>query len=195
MKELECRVCGVAKEIDKFEKNKTKALGVTRRCLDCSSAYKLQWSIKTNQKEKRKAYFAAYNKTALANQRKADWKRRNPEKNAAIDKAWRLKNPRKQVQYARNFYEKYPHKVLAQQAKRRARQIGSIPAWADQERIAEIYREARKATRRTGIKHSVDHIVPLKSAVVCGLHVEQNLRVVPHTQNCRKYNTFEGVWE
>jgi 5-methylcytosine-specific restriction endonuclease McrA len=41
------------------------------------------------------------------------------------------------------------------------------------------------------VKHEVDHIVPLKSPLVCGLHVEHNLQVIPATQNRRKHNR---VW-
>lgn len=34
-------------------------------------------------------------------------------------------------------------------------------------------------------------IVPLKSALVCGLHVEHNLQVIPKTENLKKFNS---VW-
>jgi hypothetical protein len=38
---------------------------------------------------------------------------------------------------------------------------------------------------------SVDHIVPLKGRSACGLHVQDNLQVMPLLQNIRKHNKFE----
>ena len=40
---------------------------------------------------------------------------------------------------------------------------------------------------------AVDHIIPLQGKTVCGLHVENNLRAIPHFLNTRKGNKFEGV--
>jgi hypothetical protein len=63
-----------------------------------------------------------------------------------------------------------------------------MPLWADPHAIEEIYAEARRLQRETGIPHHVDHIVPLRSVLVCGLHWEGNLAVVEKTVNLRKSN-------
>ena len=58
-------------------------------------------------------------------------------------------------------------------------------AWADQVKIAAIYEYARS------LGYHVDHIVPLNSEVVCGLHVEHNLTVLPPQDNIKKSNRFD----
>ena len=64
------------------------------------------------------------------------------------------------------------------------------PSWADDKAIRLIYEKAVHLTIVTGIKHEVDHIVPLTNKLVCGLHVENNLQVITFTENRQKSNKF-----
>ena len=64
----------------------------------------------------------------------------------------------------------------------------ATPPWADQEKIRRIYEMRDIATEMTGIQHHVDHLVPLVSDRVCGLHVENNLQVSTATDNIAKGN-------
>lgn len=74
------------------------------------------------------------------------------------------------------------------QAARRAKKLRAMPSWANEFFISEAYDIAKNRTLITGIEWHVDHIVPLNSKVVCGLHTEQNLQVIPAAINCSKSN-------
>ena len=58
------------------------------------------------------------------------------------------------------------------------------PLWADTDKIRQIY-----LLRPEGFH--VDHIIPLKGDVVCGLHVENNLQYLPAKENISKKNKFK----
>lgn len=66
----------------------------------------------------------------------------------------------------------------------------ATPAWANNFFIEEIYDLAQLRTKATGIEWHVDHIVPLQSPIVCGLHVEQNMRVITAFENRSKRNRY-----
>lgn len=48
--------------------------------------------------------------------------------------------------------------------------------------------EAKNRTIELDIVHEVDHIIPIRSNEVCGLHVPWNLRVITRTENRIKNN-------
>lgn len=79
-----------------------------------------------------------------------------------------------------------PEKFAALASRHRAQKAKLF--WADEFLILEIYDLAKRRTRLTGIKWEVDHIVPLNSVLVCGLHVHTNLRVIPKVLNVSKNN-------
>lgn len=58
------------------------------------------------------------------------------------------------------------------------------PAWANRKAIAKIYRRAKE------LGMVVDHIVPLCSEYVCGLHCEANLQLLGEAANIRKGNRY-----
>lgn len=60
----------------------------------------------------------------------------------------------------------------------------AIPAWADKQDIEDVYKEARY------MGMVVDRIVPLRSKLVCGLHVWDNLQILSREYNNQKGNRF-----
>lgn len=76
----------------------------------------------------------------------------------------------------------------AHNMKRIVQQKHAMPSWVDTKVIERVYAEAQRVSRDTGVLHHVDHIVPLTSKVVCGLHVPWNLQVIPALANLQKFN-------
>lgn len=64
----------------------------------------------------------------------------------------------------------------------------ATPKWADLAAVEQFYIVAEQVSQSTHIKYEVDHIVPLRSKIVCGLHWEGNLRVIPAFENRSKGN-------
>lgn len=90
----------------------------------------------------------------------------------------------------KSYRRSEPAKELERSARRKATKLKATPSWADKKAMQEFYREAKRMTEATGIKYHVDHIVPLVSKKVCGLHSQDNLRVIPQVENLSKGNKF-----
>ena len=95
--------------------------------------------------------------------------------------------------YATNWRNANLARHNAYQAKHKAEKFHATPAWANKFFIEEAYDLAARRTKLQSGGHAkwhVDHIVPLKSPFVCGLHVEHNLRVIPAKANMSKKNYY-----
>ena len=103
----------------------------------------------------------------------ATYKARNPSVIRAIQTRWRKKN---------SAYH------AAKCAERHARKLQATPKWAIKFFIEEAYRLAALRTKIFGFRWHVDHIVPLQSKIVCGLHTHHNIQVIPGRDNQSKNN-------
>lgn len=120
------------------------------------------------------------------------WREAHPEYREYM-RQWRAANKEKLAEYSerhkplrQKWKKENPGRVNESTARRKLTQKTATPAWADMEKIKAVYARAAKKTRETGESHHVDHIVPLRGKNVCGLHVENNLRVVKAEVNLKK---------
>ena len=145
--------------------------------------------------------------------KKKEWNESNTEKRAIVKKNWDEKN-KETLQAKRKDYRECNKEVLKQRykdwyekskyqrrqyknamnAKRRASKIQRTPNWLtskDFRAIESMYVKAKKLEGKTGIKHHVDHIIPLRGKNVSGLHVPANLQIISATDNVRKGNRYQ----
>ena len=146
--------------------------------------------------------------------KKAQWLAENPGKSAAYGKTYREKDRERWLLVKRRFYREHAERLRAERiqyhernreieavrareyqqknkaycaastAARKARQKKAMPTWVDREDIKAIYVEAMQR----GL--TVDHIVPIKHDLVCGLHVPWNLQLLSMAENCSKHNKW-----
>jgi hypothetical protein len=119
----------------------------------------------------------------------------------AAEKALLLQDPEyRSKKNARMRHYAATHRA-ADLASSRASQIRRLghpnqarPAWVDPEFadlvFSEAYRLAECRKEITGFDWHVDHIIPLKSKLVSGLHVPTNIQVIPAAMNLRKGDRF-----
>lgn len=93
------------------------------------------------------------------------------ERTKELQKLYRQRNPK------RSSYDN---------SLRRARKKNATPPWADLKKIKEIYMNCPDG-------YVVDHIIPFKNHIVCGLHVENNLQYLTPLENGEKKNKFESI--
>ena len=103
---------------------------------------------------------------------------------------WQNNNPQRMREIKAKHRALHPEKGNAYKAQRRAAKFKATPKWANSFFIEEAYRLAKLRTKIMGFPWHVDHIVPLKSPLVCGLHVHNNLQVIPAVRNLSKNNRY-----
>lgn len=158
---------------------------------------------------------AEYNKAyreknkAIAYQRVKEWRAANPEKwkeqrkryaKKHVDKIvekttrWKKAHPERAAEISKKTRAKNKARVLATKAKQRAAKRNRTPQWVDKEHlwlIKQAYESAVLRTKQFGFSWHVDHIIPLCGKNVSGLHVIENLQVIPGAENLIKNNKFE----
>lgn len=151
-------------------------------CVEC---LKLEW-VEGN--DTRAEYFRVYNRREDVKNRKHEWYHKNREQviQAAATRPQAIKREYQKAWKARNTVW-----TRADTKARRRKHREATPPWLTKRQKSEIrqlYQIAITMTQTTGEQYVVDHIVPLRSDTVCGLHVPWNLRVITRDENLKKSN-------
>ena len=177
-----CKKCLVVKPIDDYQFHRVSGK-YYQTCRRCRQLQSYEWN-KNNRDKKN----ASDKKWRDANPEKLWW-RRNPEEHkirtVIASKKWKESNPT----YHHNHYLKNQTKYVAARAKRRAAQENATPTWLTaihKAQIQEMYDISLARNTQTGVKHHVDHIIPIMGKLVSGMHVPWNLQVITATENLTK---------
>lgn len=205
-----CYKCGETKPPSMFSADKSRADGLQPRCKSCYAEYKRSRRKPPRPlqtEEEKKAKLRAWR---AANREKhtlqaAEWRKRNPEKVEmsiaryreangerlkALRKIWSIENEDRIREKNRKHRLANPGKYAEHAQRRNATKLKATPKWANIDVIRSVYDAASKMTSETGESYHVDHIVPLRSKIVCGLHCEFNLQILPASKNTSKGNRY-----
>lgn len=183
-----CRICEQLKPLNEDNFHKSKITGKSRliNCKKCRNKANIQYAIDN----KSKVY-----------KRQEEWRKNNHDKVKACRARTKLKNrdsirekdkeyrSRKDVRkarrkYEREYYHKNREKMIAISCAYDSRVRKARPKWQCQKEINNYYKKAKM------LGMEVDHIVPITSNVVCGLHCLDNFQMLTRSENARKSNKY-----
>jgi hypothetical protein len=161
---------------------------VNGTCMECVSIRHERWRLKDPERAKAimRSAIASFKNRNPDYAKQRYWK--DPDKSISQSVHYQRKNTESARKRRSRWKKNNPHVVNALAAKRRAAKLMATPKWLTEDHLRqmeEIYLDAK--TRPGGPWH-VDHIYPLISEKVCGLHVPWNLRVISASDNYRKNN-------
>jgi hypothetical protein len=207
-----CSSCEQEKRVCDFYKDKRKTDGLHSRCKLCHAKTTNAWRAKNREKARtidrkstRKRYAANPQKyrnlaqkyrdvgdKAMRSAYNALYREKNAEKKRERAKAYYAANTDIVKQRSRIRFQrvKFAQRPINNERTRRRRiqKLQAVPHWANIAEIRRIYARCAEISALTGMVHHVDHIVPLQSMFVCGLHVEQNLQILLASKNLSKGN-------
>lgn len=162
----------------------SKRLVSNKNCWDCALIAK---SKDYKENRDKRLYSMKANYRLKAEEKKkyvAEWQKRNKDKVRKYGISYRekYKDRLKVTEKARR--ERDRDYYLAKRHERIARQKRAIPCWFEREKIKIVFEKARE------LGFEVDHVVPLKSDLVCGLHCWHNLQLLSKADNIRKLNRY-----
>ena len=202
-----CIKCGVSQPIENyyFEVGGKTRRGSCKKCFNENGKkhyesnkehyLSLMREWRNKHKEELRSYMKKYyleNKEWFNNKGR-EWRKKNFHLEQKANKRWREENRERKAATNLAWARKNPEKIGASVARHRAAKLKAMPKWANDFFIEEAYDlAARRSKLKTCgyAKWHVDHIVPLQSKLVCGLHVEHNLQVIPDKANISKNNRW-----
>lgn len=189
-----CSSCNEELLLDSFHKQKSGKYGVTSTCKQCKKNYHKTWY--ENNREFRLEETKQYNKDNkdIVKERSKIFREKNKERLNEESRQRYRKNKHKKKDYARNYYLSNQAAYNYRTIKRKMLLIQATPTWARTEledfAISEMYDKAKRLEEITGNSFHVDHIVPINSNIVCGLHCLENLQLLLASENLSKSNRY-----
>jgi hypothetical protein len=119
-----------------------------------------------------------------------EWYAENKARKQAYDKARREEKRKYFREISLRWWKNNREVRRAEVGARRRRVRQQMPRWTRPAEMKCFYLSAQRVSTCLGIKHVVDHIVPLKGKFVSGLHTPANLRVIPSHVNAVKTNHY-----
>lgn len=151
----------------------------------CTECLRVDWE---KRNVARAEYFKQYNQTEIAREAKRKYYKKNRDAVIARAQARPLSEKRR---WQKAWKDRNQLWVRADTKARRRKHRLATPKWLTRRQkgeIRQLYQIAMTMTQTTGEQYVVDHIIPLRSEFVCGLHVPWNLRVITREENLAKSN-------
>lgn len=189
-----CNRCGCNHPLISFNKDKTRTDGLSVWCRNCTTDYTRSWR-KNATPEKLIKYqndVKLWHDTHREQKRSNDarWRTDNPERRRTNGIKWRQRNKSHVSAYRR----RNRGVINARMGKRRASKKQATPPWAEHDKITTVYQKSIELSALWNITLEVDHIIPLVSPTVCGLHCWNNLQLLCTSDNCAKHNIYQQDW-
>lgn len=180
----QCPICNDTKDDSAFRVTAKTPCGFEKYCKVCR---KRLLAVRATQR-----WIAGHSEENKA-QRKianATWRVAHPEASAMYDRQKRARKPElyRAIDKAKQLAkpEIYRPMNAAKVRRYQAAKLQRTPAWADREKIDDFFAQAQAAHEFFGGDWHVDHVYPLQGKWVSGLHVHENLQVLPGVENQKK---------
>lgn len=187
--------CDCGAELEVFTANVSRGLTKSCGCLNLEmlaerNAVRTANALTPEQVAARDAAWRERNRDRLIEQKRA-YNKANKERLSEGKRACYVKRRDHYIARVKANYAADPEAAIRRERHKATLKKEATPAWAEIDTIKALYREARRLTEETGVRHHVDHIVPLRHDLVCGLHVQNNLRVITAADNWKKHNRLD----
>lgn len=183
-----CTKCKMTKKIEEFRKRKDRKYGVYPCCKECEKIFSTEYRKNNKDIIKNKAI----ENREIINSKNREYYKINKEKILNRCYEYRKNNSEIVKERLRNHY-KNNKEMYSLSSRRRELNIKNVSINFGELSdfiIQESYKLRDLRNALTNIIWHVDHIVPLKSELVCGLHCGFNLRVIPAEYNLKKGNRY-----
>lgn len=170
-----CKTCGEEKQFEEFPVARKTPTSTHYRahCTPCTREYRRENYKNSPELKKNKQKYEKERWLLLK-----------------TDTTWYKEKLEKLKKLKKSHYQRNKARLYVKLLNRREKVRKATPPWANIGKMMEIYALADKKSAAKKKKYEVDHIVPLKSDTVCGLHVEYNLQIITRKENRRKHNNF-----